>query len=167
MPRRFLHRHQPKSPAALWVKAGFGSALAIAAVGLLGDLTAMPLLLAPFGASSVLLFALPDSPLSQPAHVIGGHALAAVLSLALAAVLPHTWWAAALAVGVVIAATSALRVTHPPAGADPLVVFLGAPAADLFLGSVLLGSVTLVALAMLVHRLPPRTNSYPLPPASG
>lgn len=166
MPRRFVHRHQPPAPAMTWVKAGLGSAAAIAAVGLLGDLTAIPLLLAPFGASSVLLFALPDSPLSQPAHVIGGHALAAVLSLLLAAVLPHTWWAAGVAVGVVIAATAALRVTHPPAGADPLVVFLGAPAAPVFLGSVVAGSILLVLIAVAVHRLPPRSLSYPLPPAS-
>lgn len=167
MPRRFVHRHQPPAPRANWIKAGLGSAAAIAAVGLLGDMTALPLLLAPFGASSVLLFALPDSPLSQPAHVIGGHVVAAILSLLLAAVLPHTWWAAGVAVGVVIAVTAALRITHPPAGADPLVVFLSAPAADVFLGSVIAGSVMLVVIAMIVHRLPPRSISYPLPPASG
>ena len=43
----------------------------------------MPLLMAPFGASCVLLFAVPNSPLSQPANVIGGHAVATLAGLAL------------------------------------------------------------------------------------
>ncbi len=167
MPRRFIHRHQPKAACRwAWFKAGLGGALGIAGIGLLGDLTAMPLLLAPFGASSVLLFALPDSPLSQPANVIGGHIIAALMSLALASLLPHTWWAAGMAVGLVIAVTAALRLTHPPAGADPLVVFLGAPAADVFMGSVIVGSLFLVVTAVLIHRLPPTRTVYPLPTAS-
>ncbi|MFA7429089.1 MAG: HPP family protein [Rhodospirillaceae bacterium] len=168
MPRRFLHRHQPPHPSCWgWIKAGLGGAVGIAGIGLLGDVTSMPLLLAPFGASSVLLFALPDSPLSQPANVIGGHLVAALLSIALAAVLPHTWWAAGMAVGLVIAVTAALRLTHPPAGADPLVVFLGAPAAEVFMGSVIVGSTFLVLTAVLLHSLPPKRTPYPLPAASG
>jgi CBS-domain-containing membrane protein len=105
--------------------------------------------------------------LSQPANVIGVHLVAALLSIALAAVLPHSWWAAGVAVGLVIAVTAALRLTHPPAGADPLVVFLGAPAADVFLGSVVVGSVFLVVTAVLIHRLPPKRTAYPLPTTSG
>lgn len=163
MPRRFLHRHQPPSSQAGLLKAGLGGTLGIAGVGLLGELVAMPLLMAPLGATSVLLFAVPDSPLSQPANVIGGHLVAALLGLALHAFLPNTWWAAGVAVGVVIAATILMRVTHPPAGADPLVLFLGGPPPDAFLASVALGSVFLIATALVVHRLPPRTV-YPIPP---
>lgn len=167
MPRRFLHRHQPPQQRGAWFKAGLGGAVAIAGIGLLGEVTAMPLLLAPFGASCVLLFALPESPLSQPANVIGGHMLAALVSVALFALLPQAWWATGLAVGVVIAANAAIRLTHPPAGADPLVVFLAAPAPDVFLASVLIGSIFLVATAVAMHRLPPRSAPYPLPPRSG
>lgn len=164
MPRRLWHRHQPPTPAGLWLKAGLGGVVGIGGIALLGESLSMPLLLAPLGASSVLVFGVPHSPLSQPANVIGGHLLAAALSLALHALLPAAWWAPAVAVGAVVAATAAARVTHPPAGADPLVVFLGQPVPMDFVTATLGGALLLVATGWAVHRLPPRTV-YPLPVA--
>lgn len=163
MPRRFFHRHQPKDGGVVWMKAGLGAAIGIGLVALLGQSLSVPLLIAPLGASSVLLFAVPESPLSQPANVVGGHGLAVVVSLVLRALLPDAWWATGLAVGLVIALNAAARLTHPPAGADPLVAFLGAPAAEDFAVAAVVGSLMLVMVAVLVHRLPPRTVTYPLP----
>lgn len=163
MPRRLWHRHQPPAPATIWLKAGVGGMLGIGGLALLSDGLSMPLLLAPFGASCVLVFGVPQSPLSQPANVIGGHLLAMVLSLLLHALLPEAWWAPALAVGLVMAATAAARVTHPPAGADPLVVFLSSPAPEVFALAVTCGSLLLVLTGWLVHRLPPTRTPYPLP----
>ena len=67
---------------------------------------------------------------------------------------------AALAVGVAIALMSMLRVTHPPAGAVPLIA-IAAPlqSASLF-GTILIGSISLVGLGVVHHRLPPRFH-YP------
>ncbi|MCP5366988.1 MAG: HPP family protein [Hyphomicrobiales bacterium] len=130
-------------------------------VGWLGQASGVPFLIAPFGASCVLLFAVPGSPLAQPANVIGGHVLATALALALRAVLPPDWWAISLAVGLVIGAMVALRLTHPPAGADPVVVFLADPGWTFLLAPVLAGAVALVAVAALYHRLPPRT-AFPM-----
>ena len=83
--------------------------------------------MAPFGATCVLLFSVPNSPLSQPANVIGGHLVSTAIGLLLHAMLPVEWWSLGLAVGLAIAAMAVLRVTHPPAGADPLVVFFDSP----------------------------------------
>lgn len=67
---------------------------------------------------------------------------------------------AALAVVAAIASMLALRITHPPAGALPLVA-LATPlqSASLFI-TILLSCVSLVALALVHHRLPPRVR-YP------
>lgn len=163
MPRRYFHRHQAKPGGAVWVKAGLGAALGICMIAWLGQTLSVPLLIAPLGASSVLVFAVPESPLSQPANVVGGHTLAVVASLVLRTLLPEAWWAAGVAVGVVIALMAVARLTHPPAGADPLVAFLGASAADDFAVAAIAGSLMLVIAAVMVHRLPPRTVVYPLP----
>jgi CBS-domain-containing membrane protein len=160
----FLHRHQTPAPRGGWVKAGLGGAIGIAVVALMTQWSDVPFLIAPFGASCVLLFGVPESPLSQPANVIGGHLLATALALLLHATLPDEWWAVSLAVGIAIFAMVALRLTHPPAGADPVVVFLSHPGLDFLYVTVLLGSVMLVLVAYLVHRLPPRPGSYPLAP---
>jgi CBS-domain-containing membrane protein len=81
--------------------------------------------MAPFGASCVMLFSAPGSPLSQPASVIVGHIVSTGIGLALRVLLLMEWWSMGLAIA--IAAMAALRVTHPPAGADPLVLVLDNP----------------------------------------
>lgn len=61
--------------------AGLGASLAIALLGWLDLGWQLTLLMAPFGASCVLLFSLPQSPLARPQNVLGGHLLAAAVGL--------------------------------------------------------------------------------------
>lgn len=132
--------------------AGLGGLTAIGVVGASTAYGHTPLVMAPFGASCVLLFSVPASPLSQPANVIGGHVIATLVGLVLRLLLPDAWWAAALAVGIAIALMAALRVTHPPAGADPLVVFATDPGLTFLFLPVLSGALMLVCVATLFHR---------------
>lgn len=162
MPRRFLHRHQPSAPAARWIKAGLGTAIAFLAIWLLGEATGASLIVAPFGASAVLLFGVPDSPLSQPANVIGGHAIAAAVALLTDHLLPGGPLNLAGTVGGVIALLGLIRLTHPPAGATALVVMLTHPHWSFLAAPVIVGSLILVLVAIVTHRLPPR-HVYPLP----
>lgn len=157
---RFLNRKLPQPSMKVVVMAGIGATIAIACLGLLTDLTTLSLIMAPFGASCVLLFSVSGSPLSQPANVVGGHALSALVGLLLCALLPSTWWAVALAVGLAVALMAALRVTHPPAGANPLVVFALDPGFLFLVFPVILGAVILVAVATLYHRA--TGSQYPL-----
>lgn len=158
--RHFLYRHQPAQPERTTLLAGLGGLLAISLVGLMSVLLHQPLLMAPFGATCVLLFSVPGSPLSQPANVIGGHLVSTAVGLALHMLLPGDWLAQALAVGLAISVMSALRVTHPPAGADPLLVFATAPGPDFLVLPVFAGACALVAVATLFHRA--SGTQYPL-----
>lgn len=162
MPRRFVHRHQPSRHVVSWAKAALGGLLGLAALTMLGEWSGSPILLAPLGASAVLLFGLPDSPLSQPVNLVGGHVIATLIALALDQLLPQSSWSIALAVGVVIGVLGALRLTHPPAGADPIVVMTLHPGWSFVFNPVLIGALVLVMVAVFIHRLPPRTT-YPLP----
>lgn len=105
----------------------------------------------------MLLFAQPESALAQPANILGGYLLAAAISLAMILLVPDVWWVATIAVGLVIALMLLLRVTHPPAGAVPLVALSSHMTPWVLPVAVLVGAVCLVAVAMLHHRLPPRT----------
>ncbi len=163
--RHLWRRHQPEPCGGCSLKAGIGAALALGVVAVLGEQSGVAMLIAPFGASAVLLFAVPDSPLSQPANVIGGHLLATALALILDALLPDTLMATVFAAGLAIALMSLVRLTHPPAGADPLVVMALHPGPEFLLMPVGLGAVALVAIAWIVHRLPP-SRPYPLPVAA-
>jgi len=117
------------------MQAGLGGALAIGLLGLLMHLSGSALLMAPLGATAVLVFGLPDSPLSGPRHVMGGHALSMSIGLlclfgvsfvaAGPGTLPAplaTTLAAGIGTGLAIAAMLATRTVHPPAGANPLLL---------------------------------------------
>ncbi|CCQ74022.1 HPP family protein [Magnetospira sp. QH-2] len=163
MPKRFFHRPLPPLPWVCWLKIGLGGGVGIALVAGIGEMSGIPLLIAPFGATAVLLFGAPSSPLAQPPNVILGHVAVSILAIALRAILPPDWWAIGLAVGLAMLLMAILRVTHPPAGADPIVIFYADPGFEFVLVPILTGSLLLVTLAMMVHRVPPRTR-YPLEP---
>ena len=157
----FTRRHEPKGRMASRLKSGIGAIIAMLAVGLLAGATGIPFLIAPFGATAVLIFGHPKSPLAQPANVIGGYLLAAVVASIALWLFPGSWIAAVIATGATIALMPVLRVTHPPAGAIPLVAFASHFAMPLLVEVVLAGSLLMIAIGVLHHYIPPR-QQYPL-----
>jgi len=165
------HLHGVRLPGFSWldrVKAASGALLGIELTALVCALLARdgtaPWLVAPIGASAVLLFAIPASPLAQPWAVVGGNTVSALAAVVLTRFVQEPALAAGCAVGVAILAMTALRCLHPPGGAAALLVALGGgegPAHSwLFaLQPVALNSLLLVLCAMLYHRI--SGHSYP------
>ena len=150
------------------LKAASGAIGGIAITGLLcglmlGNGIAHPLLVAPMGASAVLLFAVPASPLAQPWPVLGGNIISALVGITIARLIPDPTVAAAIAVGAAIAAMSLLRCLHPPGGAVALSTVLGASShmPDYMFALVPVGVNTalLLIVAILFHRV--AGHSYP------
>jgi CBS domain-containing membrane protein len=94
---------------------------------LLGNSPGTVWMIAPMGASAVLLFAVPASPLAQPWSIIGGNIVAALIGVTCAKLIGEPVLAAALAGALAIAAMFALRCMHPPSGAVALTAVLGGP----------------------------------------
>ncbi len=80
----------------------------------------LPLLVAPIGASAVLVFAVPASPLAQPWSVLGGNVVSALVGVIAAMFISTPWLAVGIAVAGAILAMSLLRCLHPPGGAAAL-----------------------------------------------
>jgi CBS-domain-containing membrane protein len=140
--------------------AGLGSAIAIAVLWGLAALTGYPWLMAPFGATAVLLFAAPSAVLSQPINVVAGHVVAAVIGVACVALAPGHGWLAAVVVGLAISVTAALRIIHPPAGASALLAYMSGASWWFVLMPALASSVLLVVLAWAWQNL--QGGTYPL-----
>lgn len=85
-----------------------------------------PWMLGSLGASAVLVFGMPSSPLAQPWPVLGGSTLSALVGAGCAALVPDPVLAGALAVGLAIALMVPLRCLHPPGGSMALYVVLTA-----------------------------------------
>ena len=137
--------------------------------GWIAGAQAWPFLFAPLGASAVLLFAVPASPLAQPWSIIGGNTVSALVGAVVAHIVPDAATAAPLSVALSIAAMAALRCLHPPGGAASLLAVLGGPTSSAWsvgftLMPVALNSVLLVVLGVLFHRF--SGHAYPHPSKS-
>lgn len=124
----------------------------------------VPLLVAPMGASAVLVFAVPASPLAQPWSVVGGNVISALVGVTAARFVPFPHLAVGLAVGGAILAMSLLRCLHPPGGAAALTAVIGGPA---ILGAgytfpfvpIAINALLLVMMGIIYHRA--SGHSYP------
>lgn len=117
--------------------------------------------LAPLGATALLMFAAPASPMSQPYPVLVGNTLSAVLALVVSAWVSQIPLAVGVSVALAIGMMFVLRCLHPPGAAMAMLVVMTAPhapAMDLAL-SALLGSVAAVVMGVVFNNLTGR--QYP------
>jgi CBS domain-containing membrane protein len=145
------------------LRACVGALIGIAITGLsmhwlLGPDAQVPFLIAPMGASAVLLFAAPASPLAQPWSFVGGNLVAATFGVASAHWIADPVAAAAFALACATCAMLALRCVHPPSGAVALTAVLGGPAVHAlgfrFVAEpVALQSLILLAAAIIYHAI--------------
>lgn len=152
-----------RAPVTEVLRAGLGACLGLGLVGLfllspLVDLRLGLYLIAPFGATSVLVFAVPNSPLAQPWSVLVGNVVAALVGVAVVLVVPDPTLAVALAVGLAISAMMLVRAVHPPAGAVAMTAALNPDAVQALsfwfaLAPVGVGSLALIVLAAFWGRI--------------
>ncbi|WP_280191149.1 HPP family protein [Delftia sp. PS-11] len=146
----------PRAPLMRIAAAFVGGAAGIGLLAFLTDAYGAALLMAPFGATCVLLFAVPDSPLAQPRNVIGGHVVATAVGLIATRLSPSISPAEmGIVVGLAIAAMQLVRAVHPPAGADPIVVMMLGPTVpwSFLVLPALAGAVILVMIALVVNNV--------------
>jgi CBS domain-containing membrane protein len=162
-PRAFVLHHlvadtPPLAPAERW-KATLGALLGLALAGamLLQAPASNLWLVAPIGATAIILFALPHSPLAQPWSVLGGYFAATIFALLAAALIPSVLAAAALALGATVWFMTRFKCIHPPGGALVLLLVAeGAPSLTQALhqmGVVLANGVVILLAALAVNNL--------------
>ncbi|WP_322072293.1 HPP family protein [Burkholderia cepacia] len=164
--RQWLHSFIPQPMSLGWrerLRSCTGALVGIATVGVtmrvLSDVPGLvPLLVAPMGASAVLLFAVPASPLAQPWSIIGGNLVAATVGVACAQWIADPITAAAVAIACAIGGMFALRCVHPPSGAVALTAVVGGPAIhslgfSFVLEPIALQSAILLSAALAYHTL--------------
>lgn len=136
----------------------FGAGLGVLLAGALSHAAmapGLPWLVAPLGASAVLVFGVPASPLAQPWAVVGGNTVSALAGIACMRWLGLPPLAtAAVAVALAIGLMFTLRCLHPPGGAASLLMVLTATHDWHFaLQPVALNSLLLVLAGMAYNSL--------------
>jgi CBS domain-containing membrane protein len=171
--RPILRRVRPRYRPTELGRGALGALLGILVAGgvarvLPGGSEVLPYLVAPMGASAVLLFAVPASPLAQPWPLVGGNLISTAVGLGAAWVFDDVLVAAGFGVGAAIGTMMLLNCLHPPGGACALVGATAAPALqdqglELVWMPVAINTLALLAIAIAVNNLTGRR--YPHRPA--
>lgn len=134
--------------------SGVGAALAIGILSFADSAQSdIILLMAPFGATAVLVFGVPDSPLAQPKNVILGHLITAFIGVFFVEFIGVTPLSLSIATGLAVSAMLFTKTTHPPAGANPILIMLAGQSWSFLISPVLLGAVILVVVGKMVSRV--------------
>ena len=161
----------PATPPRDLLRASLGAGLGL----LIGDLVlwllhgpvpmTQALLIAPFGASAFLIFAVPNSPLAQPWSAVVGNTVSALAGLVVLQLGLPQLLAVCLAVAVAIAFMALTRALHPPGGAVAIATVLAAPPLLFALIPVLTGTLALVLGGMVWAQLTGRRYPFRQPAA--
>lgn len=124
-------------------------------------------LIGSFGASSVLVYGVIESPLAQPRNLIGGHLVSAVIGVSIQKTIPDILWLSApLAVSLSIIFMQISKTLHPPGGATALIAVTGS--AELknigywyVISPVLFGCLILLLVALIFNNMT-SNRSYPI-----
>ena len=110
-------------------------------------------LIASFGSTMVLLYGYPESPFAQPKNIILGHFLTALIGIIFLNFVPlPIFLNIPLAVGFGVMFMILLKVTHPPAGGNPIIVIIGSVSFDYLLTPVLIGSIIVVVFGVIINK---------------
>ncbi len=152
--------HQPQFSYRQVLFSWLGSFLGIGLLAYLSARSGYPLIAAPFGATAVLVFGVPESPLAQPRNVIGGNCIGAIVCITLVHLFGVAPWVMGLAVATTIKLTQLTKTLHPPAGAVALVGTMSGASWPFLLTPVLAGSAIMVLCTVLFNNL---VSSRPYP----
>lgn len=143
------------------VFASIGGFLAIACVGFLSENSHNLLVMGSFGASCVLIFGFAASPFSQPRNVIFGHFISTFIGLLFLHFVGSEWWSMAAALAFCIFVMMLTKTVHPPAGSNPIIVFLLGANWDYLFFPTLFGAIILVLVALIFNNLS-KEKIYPV-----
>jgi len=160
--RRRGRRYQPRFRLSQIAVTSLGALSAVALMAMLSLWSGQPLIVAPLGASCVLLFGYPRSPLAQPRNLVLGNLLGGAIGVALVTFLGQGPLVLGLAVAITILLGQQLRCLHPPAGGMAFLAAWLGMSWPFLLCPVLCGSLLLVALAWAFSRWVPGAMPYPL-----
>jgi len=121
-------------------------------------------LFAPLGASALLVFVMPSSPVAQPWAVVAGNTTSVAIGALCAMMFANPVWSAGLAVALAILAMFALRCLHPPGAAAALLAATGGGSLHYAMFPTLPACVILVLVGMVYNTLTGRR--YPHVPAA-
>ena len=135
--------------------AGLFSIITIGALTLLTYKTELGVfLIASFGSSMVLLYGYPENPFAQPKNIFFSHLLTSVVGIVfLFFTAVPTFIIIPLAVGLGVSLMMLFKVSHPPAGGNPIIIIIGSVSIDYLISPIIIGSIIIIIFGIVLNRL--------------
>ena len=124
-------------------------------------------LAASFGSSVVVVFGYPDNEFAQPKNVLFGHLLCALIGIIFVTLFKISqdrsvfFLTIGIAVGISVMLMMALKITHPPAGGNTIVVMLTQDSFQFLIFPIMVGAVTIIIGGVVYNRFILK-KKYPL-----
>ena len=150
-----MHKQASKKNLAHLIEsliAGIGAFISLSFIGLIAQQTDTMMIIAPFGATAVLLFSTPNSNFSKPLNIFWGYIISTLIGMAVVMYTDGGWIIIGSALGLTIMLMQMLKVVHPPAGANLFVITQGYIHLSL-LEPLFIGLLTLIIIAVGIEKI--------------
>lgn len=134
------------------ILAGLGAIICLSFIGFIAEQANTMMIIAPLGATAVLLFSLPSSPVSKPLNILAGYLIASIIGAIILTYSDGSWLFIAIGLGMTIMLMQLLKVLHPPAGATYLIVTQGALTVH-SIEPVFIGLILLMIMGMGLNKI--------------
>jgi CBS-domain-containing membrane protein len=124
-----------------------GATIGIIALQFITNASGVELVAASFGATFVLIFALPDSPVVKPKNIVGGYLISTSISLLVFEFIGNDPFSLGLAFGLSFVLMQLTKTLHPPAGSIPLLILFVPPDWKFILTPILAGVIFILIYA--------------------
>ena len=111
------------------------------------------LLMFSFGATVFLVFALHELETAQPKNVFFGHLVSVLVGIIFNETIGFSFYSLGLAVGVAVTLMIYLKIMHPPAASNPLVVLFTDVSFEYILFPVILGTLAIIVMSIFLNRI--------------
>ena len=139
--------------------AGVGAAVTITILGyityesFLSDTNFGLWLMTSFGSTVVLVFGYPSNEFAQPKNIFFGHLVTSFVGVIFVTFFEINFITMAIAVGIALMLMMTFKITHPPAGANPIVVMLGGVSFQFLIFPVMVGAITIIIGGIIYNSL--------------
>ncbi len=136
------------------IKSGLSAAIVIGILAFLTLRTSAGIwLMFSFGATVFLVFVLYNLETSQPKNIFFGHLVSVLVGIIFNETIGFSFYSLGLSVGFAVTLMVYLRVMHPPAASNPLVVLFTDVSFEYILFPVILGTSAIIIMSILINKV--------------
>jgi len=111
------------------------------------------LLMFSFGATVFLVFALHELETAQPKNVFFGHLVSVLVGIIFNETIGFSFYSLGLAVGVAVTLMIYLKIMHPPAASNPLIVLFTDVSFEYILFPLIFGTIAIIVMSIFLNRI--------------